>query len=168
MKQFKGDLDGALSDLLQSDGLSSYRFQHDDAHLRIWVVRVKKGNLAEANRELFAYLATRSDGKPEDWTARLGEFLLGNMTEPDLFAAATSSDKVRNRALQCAAWYYSGLKQLLAGNKTLAAENFAKCLAMRWNRRLITNMCVPRSRRKPWAWRKRGGSEGQTVRRLNA
>ena len=129
LKQFQGDLDGALSDFLQYDALSSYRFLHDYAHLRIWVLRVRKGETAQANQELSDYLAKRSDGKPEDWPARIGDFLLGQMAESDFLAAATSSDENRNRFQHCQAWYYCGLKQLLGRNKKLAADDFAKCLA---------------------------------------
>jgi hypothetical protein len=51
------------------------------------------------------------------------------MTEPDFLAAATSSDEYQNRSQHCQAWYYCGLKQLLSGNKKLAAEDFAKSVA---------------------------------------
>lgn len=128
LKQFQGDLDGALSDFLQYDALSPYRFLHDYAHLRIWVLRVRKGETAQANQELSDYLAKRSDGKPEDWPARIGNFLLGQMAESDFLAAATSSDENRNRFQHCQAWYYCGRKQFLGRNKKLAAEDFAKCL----------------------------------------
>lgn len=128
-KQFQGDLDGALNDFLQFDAQSDYRFQHDYAHLRMWVVRVRKGEAAQANQELSDYLAKRSDTKPEDWPAPIGRFLIGQMPEPDFLAAATSSDENVNRLKQCQAWYYCGLKQLLSGTKKLAADDFAKCLA---------------------------------------
>jgi tetratricopeptide (TPR) repeat protein len=129
LKQFEGDLDGALSDFLQFDAVSSYGFQHDYAHLRIWVVRVRKGETAQANQELSDYLVRRSDGKAEDWPACIGTFLLGHIAESDFLAAATSSDENQNRFQHCQAWYYCGLKELLSRNKKLAADDFAKCIA---------------------------------------
>jgi tetratricopeptide (TPR) repeat protein len=128
-KQFQSDLDGALNDFLQFDTLSPYRSLHDIAHLRIWVVRVRKGETAQANQELCDYLAKRPDGIPQDWAAQIAKFLIGQMSEPDFLAAATSPDENLNRVRHCQAWYYCGLKQLFSGNRKLASDDFAKCLA---------------------------------------
>jgi len=129
IKEFQGDLDGALQDFLQCEAVSTYRALTDHAHLRIWVIRVRKGQTPQANQELSDYLAKRSNGKPEDWLARVAQFLLGQMTEPNLLAAAASPDEYLSRSQHCLAWYYCGLKQLLSGNKKLAAEDFAKSVA---------------------------------------
>lgn len=129
IKEFQGDLDGALQDYLRCETASPYRFVADYARLRIWAIRARKGQTLQANQELSDYLTKRSDGKPQDWLARVAQFLLGQMTEPDFLAAATSSDEYLNRSQYCQAWYYCGLKQLLSGNKKQAAEDFAKSIA---------------------------------------
>ena len=51
------------------------------------------------------------------------------MTESDFLAAATSSDEYLTRSQLCQVWYYCGLKQLLSGNKKLAAKDFSKSVA---------------------------------------
>jgi tetratricopeptide (TPR) repeat protein len=128
IKEFQGDLDGALQDYLRCETSPPYRFVADYARLRIWAIRTRKGQTTQANQELSDYLTKRSDGKPEDWLARVAQFLLGQTSEPDFLAAATSSDEYLNRSQSCQAWYYCGLKQLLSGNKKLAAEYFAKSM----------------------------------------
>ena len=55
--------------------------------------------------------------------------LLGKVSEADLFAAAKSPDAKKERGQLCEAWFYSGMKKLLAGDKAAAAEHFQKCLA---------------------------------------
>jgi len=93
------------------------------------VARIRKGDAQLANQELSEYLASRSDGKPQDWSARVGAFLLGRLPESDFVAAATSSDVRKNRDQHCEALYYSGLKQLLTGDKKSAANDFTQSLA---------------------------------------
>jgi lipoprotein NlpI len=55
--------------------------------------------------------------------------LLGNVTEADLFAAAASPDAKKESGQHCEAWFYAGMKKLLAGEKKAAADCFHKCLA---------------------------------------
>ena len=129
IKEFQGDSEGALNDFKQCATLSPYPFLTDYAALRIWVVKARKGQTDQANQELSDYLAKRSAGKPGDWLVRVARFLTGQMGEPEFLAAATSSDAHVNRHQQCQTWYYCGLKQLLSGNRKLAADDFAKSIA---------------------------------------
>jgi lipoprotein NlpI len=117
----------------------------------IWLMRARLGETEAANKELSDYLAkllkdekeaapdADNGGDPEDaaldaWVSKVGGFLLGRATEADLLAAATSTaaistDPKVDSALQCQAWYFTGMKKLLAGDKKAAAECFHKCLA---------------------------------------
>jgi tetratricopeptide (TPR) repeat protein len=49
-RQLKGDFEGALSDLIYCDELAPPGESRDYAHLYSWLVRVRRGQTAEANR----------------------------------------------------------------------------------------------------------------------
>jgi lipoprotein NlpI len=66
---------------------------------------------------------------PGDWISKICEFLLDKISEADLFAAADSTDPKKERTQHCEAWYFSGMKYLLAGDKKTAANYFTKCSA---------------------------------------
>jgi lipoprotein NlpI len=127
-KQLKGDFQGALSDLVLFDELAPPVESQDYPHLYTWLVRARGGQLAEANRELAAYLGTRRNMPVADWISDIGRFLLDQISESDLLGSATSSDVEKDRAQHCEAWYYAGMKHLLAGDKKTAAVYFNKCL----------------------------------------
>jgi lipoprotein NlpI len=127
-KQLKGDFEGALSDLVLFDELAPPGESQDYPHLYTWLVRVRRGQSAEANRELAAYLGSRRNMPAADWISKIGRFLLDQISESDFLGDATSSDVEKDRAQHCEAWYYAGMKRLLAGDKKTAAEYFNKCL----------------------------------------
>ena len=62
-----------------------------------------------------------------------GRFLLYQISESDLLVGATSPDVEKDRAQHCEAWYYAGMKRLLAGDKKTAADCFDKCLGTQEN-----------------------------------
>jgi tetratricopeptide (TPR) repeat protein len=127
-KQLKGDFEGALGDLVLFDELAPPGGSQDYAHLYTWLVRVRRGQSAEANRELAAYLGSRRNTPAADWIPKIGRFLLDQISESDFLGDATSSDVEKDRAQHCEAWYYAGMKRLLAGDKKTAADYFNKCL----------------------------------------
>jgi lipoprotein NlpI len=87
------------------------------------------GQKEAGDKELAAYLGQR--GKAADpWPARVAEFLLGRISESDLMAAAASPDASKEREHRAEGWYYAGMKRLLSGDKTGAADCFRKCVAM--------------------------------------
>jgi len=63
-----------------------------------------------------------------DWISEIGRFLLDPLNESDFLGGATSADMEKDRAQHCEAWYYAGMKRLLAGDKKTAALYFNKCL----------------------------------------
>ena len=127
-KQLKGDFEGALSDLVLFDELAPPGESQDYPHLYTWLVRVRRGQSAEANRELAAYLGSRRNMPAADWISKIGRFLLDQISESDFLGDATSFDVEKDRAQHCEAWYYAGMKRLLAGDKKTAADYFNKCL----------------------------------------
>jgi lipoprotein NlpI len=121
--------DDALKDLRHSCGVASEDRVYP--HLYIWLTRTRQGQLKAASEELAVYLDGRKPGKPGtkgDWAPKLAKFLLGQVTEDELFATAKAADpKELNRQL-CEAWYYAGEKRWLAGDRESAAQDFRKCL----------------------------------------
>ncbi len=70
----------------------------------------------------------------EPWVVKVGAFLLGNVTEDDLMTAAASPDAAKDQGQHCEAWYYAGMKRLLAGDKKTAADDFNHSLATKQTR----------------------------------
>ena len=105
----------------------------DYPRLSIWLIRARLGETEAANRELSAYVDKRWKGASVEWLSKVAGHLLGSVTEADLFAAAASPHARKDRRQQCEAWYFAGMKKLLAGEKKTAAEYFRKCLATEQN-----------------------------------
>jgi lipoprotein NlpI len=125
-KQAKGDLKGAIDDI---NGAIERNNQDFYPRLFLWLMRSRLGESDAANKELAAFLDKRRDETPEEWTSKVAGHLLGNVSEADLFAAAKSSDAKKERGLFCEAWFFAGMKRLLAGDKATAADYFRKCIA---------------------------------------
>ena len=73
-------------------------------------------------------MQTRATGKPNDWSAKVGQFLASQLAEGAFLNAATNPDPQTDREQHCEAWFYAGSKRLIAGDKTTAAADFQKCL----------------------------------------
>ena len=124
------------------DALANFQFacnvstsHRDYPHVWIWLIRSRQGDTDAANKELAAFLVQRlrdnQDAASDDWFSKVAGYLLGSITEPDLFAAAASSDAKKDSGQRCEAWFYAGMKKLLAGDKRTAADDFRNCLATR-------------------------------------
>lgn len=102
--------------------------EQDYPRLFVWMITARLNGADAANKDLTAYLDRRSNA-PSDWFSNVAGNLLGKVTQADLFAAAKSPDAKEERGQLCEAWFYSGMKKLLDGDKTAAADHFRKCLA---------------------------------------
>jgi lipoprotein NlpI len=90
---------------------------------------VKPQSAYASPEELSAYL-NKGRGVPlGDWVSKIGEFLLDKISEADFLASANSSGEEKDLGRLCEAWYYSGMKHLLTGDKKTAGAYFSKCLA---------------------------------------
>ncbi len=124
----KGASDGALEDMktftqnAPQDGYTDY------ARLYIWLIQTQRGELAEANKELESAMNTSWNGKSDDMVTRIGEFLLGQISESDLIKASGSSMPAKDQGQRCEAWYFIGMRKLEAGDKEAAAEALRKCV----------------------------------------
>jgi lipoprotein NlpI len=101
----------------------------DYARLHLWVARARQGNKEEADRELIKTLGESWNTSKVGWTAKLGDFLLGRITEADLMKVVASFDSKYQLRLQCEAWYFAGIKRLLAQDSAGAVDCFKKSVA---------------------------------------
>jgi tetratricopeptide (TPR) repeat protein len=95
--------------------------------LYVWLIRVRTGQTGAANKELLDYLQQR--GNTADWFSTVTSHVLGKKSDADLLTAAKSSDKRKERGQLCEAWFYIGMKKLMAGDKAGAEGCFNKSLA---------------------------------------
>jgi tetratricopeptide (TPR) repeat protein len=108
----------AILDLSQAERATPKN--QDGPETLLWVARALKGDTDGANAELRAYLDDRKS--TDDWGLKRARFLLGEIDE-DLFLHKTS----RGPAQLCEAYFYAGLKRLLAGDKSGAMDFFDTC-----------------------------------------
>jgi len=101
----------------------------DFSHFRIWLIQARAGETTVANTELQTYLQNRKSLKPEDWPLKVGQFLIGELSEPDFLNAADNTNMKKNDGQHCEAWFFAGSKRLIAGDNSTAIDDFAKCIA---------------------------------------
>jgi tetratricopeptide (TPR) repeat protein len=100
----------------------------DYARFRIFLIRSLFGETQSATNELQTYLNSRDGRKINDWQSKIGRFLAGQISESELFEAAQSINQQTYVKQHCEAYFYTGTKQLIKGNKIIAAEYFKKCI----------------------------------------
>jgi tetratricopeptide (TPR) repeat protein len=120
----KRDWGSALTDFQQS------RKGDPSSAPFIWLIRARQGEIEAAKTELASVMEQRLNNAPDDWESKVTNFLLDKIDQVDFFlAAAASPDTAKQRDQQCDAWFYAGMKRLLAGDKTTAIDYFQKALA---------------------------------------
>lgn len=133
VEQAQGKLDAAISDYHDTLKLTPPAFvktnstRPDKTHFYLWLARVQQNQQADANKELSDYMSKRPTSA-NWWYTRIGNFLLGQYAEVDVLTSAVSVRSAEGRDYdQCEAWYFVGMKRLLAGDKSAAADYFRKC-----------------------------------------
>jgi tetratricopeptide (TPR) repeat protein len=124
----KGALDAALSDMKTFCTLAPQDAYTDYARLYIWLIRTQQNQLAEANQELTQAMNSGWNGAADSMVTKIGQFLLGQIGEPDLLAAAASPIPLKEQGQHCEAWYFIGMRRLEAGDKEMAAVDLRKCV----------------------------------------
>lgn len=124
IKKAMGDFDGALADFRRCEKLADPDWK-DYARINVWLVRAEKGECVQASAALSTYLSRRASRPQGDWAAKIIGFLLDRISEADFLASVPPKDQGR----RCKAWYYAGMKRLLAGNKAKASDYFLQCVA---------------------------------------
>jgi tetratricopeptide (TPR) repeat protein len=125
----KGNLDGAMTDLRKFCELVPRDGGADYARLYIWLISTEENPKGNADEELAAALQNDWNSSPEDLSSKIAAFLLGHINEGALIANTASPDPSREPGQYCKAWYFAGMKRLLAGDKATASAEFQKCLA---------------------------------------
>jgi lipoprotein NlpI len=92
-----------------------------------YVVQVRLGQAEQARSELRAHVQDIRESRSGDWFPALAGFLLGEIDEATLLAAAANGAKAREQ--RCEASYFAGMARLFAGQRTEAAECFRQSLA---------------------------------------
>jgi tetratricopeptide (TPR) repeat protein len=121
-------LKSALSSFYKSLELDS---NLDYSRFCVWLLRVQLGEGEDANKELVKYLNSVQGEEANSWQMMIGKFLAGSITQDSLLDFAINSAEIlakRNEQL-CEAYYYVGMKHLLANDKSEASAFFYKCLA---------------------------------------
>src|SRR5437667_200193 len=81
--------------------------QRNQAYPRlfIWIIRSRLGEREAADKELATYF----NAEPGTWVFKVATYLLGNLSEAELFTAAASPDANTDRGQHCEAWFYAGM-----------------------------------------------------------
>ena len=108
----------AIMDLSQAERADPKN--QDGPETLLWVARALNGDIQSADAELRAYLDDRKS--KDDWGLKRARFLLGEIGE-DLFLHKIA----RAPAQLCEAYFYAGIKRLLAGDKSGATDLFDTC-----------------------------------------
>lgn len=124
-----GEWDAATSDLQNFGVLAPQMGNANYAHLYIWYIGHEQGKGADADQTLAAYFGTPE--RAGSWTALIADFFLGHATQDQLLGQADAANgSSYEHHLHCEAWFYIGLKALVAKDQKEAAADFQKCVAV--------------------------------------
>ena len=100
------------------------------AHSRIWLIRARLGEREAASQELRQYLGARTTGKPDDWPAKILNFLAGQIPEQAFIKTAEEAYSVAAKGLLGEAYFYAGSRRLVTGDQDGAKVWLGKCVAL--------------------------------------
>jgi tetratricopeptide (TPR) repeat protein len=103
--------------------------QNDYVTFFIWLIRSRLGEQEAATKDLKQYLAEWEKAKADDWAVKIGSFLVGKLTEAQLFKGAKIASTKTADGQCCEAYFYAGTKRLIDGDKRTAVTYFEKCIA---------------------------------------
>jgi lipoprotein NlpI len=118
-----------------ADFRAAYERDKAWAALWVWLARCRLGERQAATAELREALALGSvGGRPEHmakqpWIVRIASFLVGDVSEAALLAAAATDDKWESRGRLCEAHFYIGMRRLIGGDKAKALASLRKAAA---------------------------------------
>jgi tetratricopeptide (TPR) repeat protein len=119
-KDIQGDFAGARSDYMNFLNLDP-----NLAYMRFRLVLVLR---RQKEDETPAGLPEAVAELDDEWTKRVGQFLLGATPEAD-FLQQASQQTVDADSAQCEAYYYAGMQRLLQGESEPARHLFEQCVA---------------------------------------
>jgi len=98
------DFANALVDFRKVTELDPTNEFADYARFRVWLTRARQGEAEAATKELQEYLSGRTAGQPDDWPAKIGHFLAGQLAEPEFLASAKNADPKKEAGQLCEAF----------------------------------------------------------------
>jgi tetratricopeptide (TPR) repeat protein len=126
-RQGQGDFRGAIADFREVIRREPRYVTY--SHFFIWGLRSRLGEVQAADDELTAHMKARPEASRADWETKIGAYLLGHLGENEFLTAAATPDTMKQRAQECEARYYMGLKKLLGGDRSAANEHFRRAQA---------------------------------------
>jgi lipoprotein NlpI len=129
MEETRRNLEGAMKAYAQAAEQIPTGKPRDYIEFSIYLVRGQLGRTDEATSGLSTYLSHRQGPAASVWVTNVANFLIGKLTEDDFIASANAAEPWINEEHHCEAWYYTGMKRLLAGDKKTASDYFTRCLA---------------------------------------
>ena len=109
--------------LIKDDGGKDY------VNLWLWLTHSQRDDPEKAKKGLQKYLDKRSKRETGDWYEEIAHFLLGEIDEDTLLAAAVSQDQKLEKERLCEAYFYAAQIHLLNNDKAGAASLLRLCLA---------------------------------------
>ena len=119
----------ALEDLTLGLRLIKDNDGKDYVQLWLWLTHSRRDDPEKAQKGLQKYLEKRSERESEDWYEEIAHFLLGEIDEETLLAAAFSQDRKLELEQLCEAYFYTAQLRLLNNDKAGAASLLNLCLA---------------------------------------
>jgi len=128
MLQFNSSQLGPALDNLSKAVVSNC--PEDDPRFYIWLIKTQIGRADDGNMELGAYLNSLQGVKSKEWQAAIVRFLIGDLPESDFIAQAGINTNRPSAIIDQVsdAYFYAGMKHLLAGDKKGAVGLFQQCL----------------------------------------
>ena len=121
----------ALTRLRQFCSLAPAAKAGDYARLLIWMIRAAGNDEAGASEELADSFQHQWRSGPDEPVTSEARFLLGQLNEDQLVAAAHAAGPAKEAEQLCEALYFAGMKKRIEGDNTAAAEDFRRCQATR-------------------------------------
>lgn len=118
----------ALRDLSQAYTLSEDGLEHDYDLLRIWLATARLGQREEVTSVLREHLKNRKSADSNDWYSKVGNYLVGALSEDALLDAATNADDKTEMGQKCEATFYAGSVHLIDGDIAGGLSLLKECL----------------------------------------
>ncbi len=94
----------------------------DTLQLRLWLIKARAGQAADATKALKTYAEKEHRGRKGDWFSQIVAFLAGDLPEDQFVQLAGGKDQI------CDAGFYAGVKKVIAKDKAAAKAHFKKAV----------------------------------------
>jgi len=123
-----GNYQQARIECLKAISRATYEPDYLQLYVTLAKLRLKSYDDARAIRELKEYWQGKKE-EPDAWTARVVQFVCGELDEEKLLAAAEGDTPKQTRERECEAHFYAGTLREIAGDAEAARSHFEACVA---------------------------------------